>query len=958
MPNKDKKVMAHELLQMYRHRTGLTQTELAIEIDRSSKRMVQYWEAGTSLPKPDSLRRLLALFAARKVFHPGQEKQEAARLWTAIKEAADTRLDFLNPYPVFDEDWFEDLLAGNTALPSKLNFFEQTERRSIPATKRAAGASEKRPLNNLPVQLTSFIGREQEIATLKGLLEDSSLVTLTGAGGSGKTRLALELAGELRGSFEAGVWQVELAPLVDPEVLPQVVATILGLREKTGQSLVNTLVEHLKDKRLLLVLDNCEHLLQACTSLAATLLLKCPGLHILATSREALKIAGEVEWIVPALSVPSQEVINRGLNEATLSKYEATRLFLSRAVAIRPDFTPTGENSTRLAQICARLDGIPLALELAAARVKVLSLEQINARLGERFKLLTGGGREIVPHHQTLKAMIDWSYKLLGEQEQKLLSRLSLFSGSFNLETVEQVCQGLGLAQDELLDLVASLVNKSLVLAEQKEGEIRYRLLETIQEYAHLKLAESGETPQFEQQLNRYFLDLAAELDVRAREGDFTALKKIDREYDNMRAMLDWIIQAGEAEKAVELCMWLGNYWDLKGYYQEGQRFLERSLALPGGKPTPLRAWAFSLRGTQLFTMGKNEAALSCMEQGGAIARQSNYRPAILNNLTFLGLMNNSWTEFKQAIAYLQEAQVLARELQDKAALNFILNILSQVYAYKGDYFKARAYGQEALDLSKELGDSIKINFSLSMLGIAACYSGVYQEAESYLGEAIEFNRAAGHSLMLHNTLEPLARVAIYQGKFEVGAAYLAEAVELSRSSGNRRGMMSDNSSLGLLAARQGQFDTARHHLREAIAIGQEVKSIHIQLLSLGILGWIALKEGDLEEAGHLLRESVELCRQVDSRGEVVEVLAVLVGVWHGLGFGKAETVRLAGGVEKVQLDTGHRMQPANHQVYEEALDHLRASLLPSEYEAAWKQGLQMDWEEITSFALKNKGLT
>ena len=950
MPDKDKKVFAYELLQMYRHRTGLTQTALAAEVDRSSKRMVQYWEAGTSLPKPDTLRRLLTLFAARRVFHPGQEKQEAARLWNTIKEAADTRLDFLNPYPIFDEGWFDEVLNARNSSPSKIIPLAQAEKSKLPALKKAVGGGQ--PLNNLPLQLTSFIGREKELVSLKRLVEDNPLVTLTGAGGTGKTRLALQLAGELLDNFEAGVWQVELAPLLDPQVIPQVVATVLGLREKAGQSLVDTVIDYLKNKRLLLVLDNCEHLVEECANLAASLLSKCPELHILATSRESLKIGGEVEWIVPPLSVPLQEVINGGLDEAGLNKYEATRLFLNRAVAIRSDFTPTGEISTLVAQICLRLDGIPLAVELAAARVKVLSLEQINARLGERFKLLTGGGRGIVPHHQTLKAMIDWSYTLLTGSEQRLLARLSLFSGSFNLEAVEQVCQGLGLEQDELLDLLASLVNKSLALAEEKEGEIRYRLLETIQQYARLKLEENGEVSHFEQQLNRYYLNLAAEIAAHGLEGNLPALMKIDREYSNIRAVLDRIIREGEGEKALELCCELDKYWNLKGYYQEGQRFIARSLALPGGEPTPARAWALNLRGTMVYLTGKNEEALNCLNQGLAISRQLNYRIGILNNLSKLGAMKNTWSEFKEAITYLHEALVLARELEEKAVFTFILQILGQVHAYKGDYFKARAYAKESLELAKEQGDSMKLNFSLGTLGLIECYRGAYQEAESYMGEAIEIGRACGFNAGLHSALEQMGRVAIYQGKYEAGAAYLAEALELSQTSGQRRGLMSDNSSLGLLAARQGDFVTARRHLREAIAISQEVKSPHIKLLSLGILGWVAFKEDDLAGAGQLLCESVVICREIDSRGQVVEVLAVLVAVWQGQGPGKVETVRLAGGVERIQLDTGHRMQPANRQVYEEALSAVRGKMQPADFEAAWQHGLEMEWEEITSFAL------
>jgi predicted ATPase/transcriptional regulator with XRE-family HTH domain len=960
MPDKNKKLMAHELLQMYRHRTGLTQTGLAAELDKSSKRMVQYWEAGTSLPKQDSLRRLLALLVARKIFHPGQEKLEAARLWTAIKEASDTRLDLLSPYPIFDEGWFEDLLDGRIAtFPSKTNLAEQPESQAGSATgKEKFFPGEDFSNNNLPVQLTSFIGREREIELIKRLLEKTHLLTLTGTGGAGKTRLALEVAGELLGNFEDGVWLVELAPLINPELVSQSVGMALGLKETTGNSQLNGLIDYLKDKKALLVLDNCEHLLEASGSLASDLLKRCPRLKILATSREGLNIGGEVEWSVPPLSMPDQATLKQGLNLADLTTYESTRLFLNRAEAARPDFKLTSETGLVLADICLRLDGIPLALELAAARVKVLSLEQINARLAERFKLLTGGRRALIPRHRTLTTLIDWSYNLLGEAEQRLLDRVSVFRDGCNLEAVEQVCQGAGVEETAILDLLSSLVNKSLVLAEEKSGEIRYRLLETIQEYARLKLEERQETQQFEQQASRYFLNMVTDLLPLIKDREFAALIKLDREYGNIRVLLDRTIQTGETEKALELCSALGSYWYIKGYYQDGLRYLERSLALPGGTPTPVRSQACTWRSGLAFITGNNEVALNSVNLGLEIARQLNYTPGILDNLYVLGTHNFRCNNFKEAILCLQECLDLAYQAQDKPRITSLLNTLGQVFVFKGDYSKARDYAWKALTLAKDRGDKMELTISLNTLGVAECYSGAYQEAASFLEQAKAIGQACGFNIGIHETLEQLGRLAIYQGDYEIGETYLNEAVRMSRTQGNPRGLMTEYCLWGLLAGCKGECQTARHYLREAISISQEIKSPYTELIGQGILGWIALKEDHLEEAAQLLRQSMELCRQIDSRGQVVEALAVLIAVWQRLGAGKLETVRLAGGVERVQLDTGHRMQPANRQVYKEALSALSTSLSPSEYAAAWEQGLQMDWEEITSFALKNKGLT
>jgi predicted ATPase len=804
------------------------------------------------------------------------------------------------------------------------------------------------------VQLTGFIGREKELAEIKRLLEKTHLLTLTGAGGSGKTRLALEAAGELPASFEAGIWLVELAPILNPELLPQTVAAALSLRETVGQTSLDRLLDYLEDKSLLLLLDNCEHLLEGCAGLTATLLKRCPRLKILATSREGLNLAGEIIWTVPPLTVPDQAAIRRGLTLAELTGYESTRLFLNRAGAAWPDFKLTSETSPDLAWICLHLDGIPLALELAAARVKVLSLAQINARLAERFKLLTGGSRTLLPRHRTLTTLIDWSYNLLDEPERKLLGRLSLFRGGCNLEAVEQVCQGAGVSESAILDLLTSLVNKSLALAEEKSGEIRYRLLETIQEYARLKLLEKPpEARQFEQQMVRYFLNLTAELEPRLKNRELAALRQLDREYDNLRALLEQAIQTGEAEKALELCSPLGNYWYLKGYYQDGKGYLERSLALPGGQPTPARSQVCWWLGLLLFFTGESETALNCLNQGLSIARQLDYRPGMIDNLHSLGGFIFRLSDFREAIPYLQESLSLAQGYSDKARITAILNTLGQVSARQGDYAKARTYTQSALELAKESGDKWEQTTGLNTLGLVACYSGAYREAENYHQEALVISRAIEFTIGIHETLELLGRVAIYRGDYQAGTAYLEEALAMSRESNNRRAMFTEYSLSGLLTALKGDFESARPYLNEAILIAQEVKSSYTRLICLGILGWIALKEGDPSQAGQLLRESLELCGQVDSRGQAVEVLAVLVAAWQAAGRQRERTVQLAGTVESLQNATGHRLPPAYRQVYAEALTCLREQLLPAEFEAAWQQGRQMGWEEAVRLAVE-----
>jgi predicted ATPase/class 3 adenylate cyclase len=392
--------------------------------------------------------------------------------------------------------------------------------------------------NNLPIQLTSFIGREREIREVQELLKQTRLLTLTGSGGCGKTRLALQVAADLLEDYPDGVWFIDLSVLTDPLLVPSTVAATLGIHEESGQPTLTTLAEALKSRMLLLILDNCEHVVGACAHLAETLLRTCTAIRILATSREALGIAGEATWRVPSLSLPQSHELNQADSLARITQYEAVRLFIERAEAASSDFRVTSHNIGAIVQICQRLDGIPLAIELAAARVTVLSVEQIAARLDDRFRLLTGGSRTALPRQQTLRAMMDWSYELLNDRERMLFRRLSVFAGGFTLEAVEAVCADEQIPPEEILDLVTNLVSKSLVVFEERDGEARYRLLETV--------------------------------------------------HDNLRAALEW--SSSDAEVGLRLAGALWFFWYLRGYVSEGREWLRQFLARTGQAPSPLRA--------------------------------------------------------------------------------------------------------------------------------------------------------------------------------------------------------------------------------------------------------------------------------------------------------------------------------------------------------------------------------
>src|SRR5579884_1088216 len=383
---------------------------------------------------------------------------------------------------------------------------------SLPSEFPALNSLDSLP-NNLPRQLSSFIGREKEIAEIKRLLSASPLVTLIGTGGCGKTRLALQVAAEVLEQYPQGVWLVELAALSDPNLLVQTIATSLGLRESPGQPLLQTLRDYLQSRTLLLVLDNCEHLIQACADLIATLLQACPHLSLLTTSREALRIGGEQMYRVPSLLAPDPDNLPKEEKDlaAIVSEYEAPRLFVERASLQKPDFAITPQNAAMVASVCHRLDGIPLAIELAAARVSVLSVEEIEARLEHRFRLLSGGSRTALPRQKTLQATLDWSYDLLSKPERSLLSRLSVFSGGWTLAAAEAVCAREDIEAWEVLDLLTSLVNKSLVIAEEQVGRSRYRMLETVRQYNRERLAQTGQESEIQGRHKDFFLAMAEE---------------------------------------------------------------------------------------------------------------------------------------------------------------------------------------------------------------------------------------------------------------------------------------------------------------------------------------------------------------------------------------------------------------------------------------------------------------
>ena len=594
--------------------------------------------------------------------------------------------------------------------------------------------------HNLPPQLTSFIGREKEIDELKQLIAGQRLVTLTGSGGAGKTRLALRVAGDLLHKFVNGVWFVELAPLDDPALVVQTLLTIFKLREdpQGHRTSLEILQDHLRSRSLLLILDNCEHLIEACARVSESLLRTCPELRILASSREALGIPGEIPYRVPSLRTPNPDDL---LQLERPMEIDSIRLFVERGTTAKPDFRLTKENTPFVAQVCSRLDGIPLAIELAAARVKVLSPEQIAARLDDRFRLLTGGARTALPRQQTLRAMIDWSYSLLSEEEKTLFRRLAVFTGGWTLEAAEFVC-GEGREGPDVLDLMARLVDKSLITSEDSDGGIRYHRLETIRQYARERFFETGEVEAIRDRHLACYVQLSEEIE-QGLQGPSRKLwvYRSEAEQENLRTAIGWgLARNPESSLRIASNMVIGT--TTGGYSVEGFPWLRdsmRAMETPlSGIPLPLRAKALGALAFIYVSLGRNREASACAEQAIALYRQLDDKRWLASVLLVGTISLESSGKLVEAETALKEALVLAQSENNAFLSTWVLNNLGRVTAkLHGDLETASRLIEESIRLSEDAGLPWHLAAANETRGVLAAYSGHYEEARLFFEKSM-----------------------------------------------------------------------------------------------------------------------------------------------------------------------------------------------------------------------------
>jgi non-specific serine/threonine protein kinase len=756
--------------------------------------------------------------------------------------------------------------------------------------------------------------------------------------------------------FKKGVWLVELAPLADPALVVQAVATTFQVREAAGRTLLDLLVDYLGPKSLLLMLDNCEHLVTACAQLAGALLRSCPNLKILATSRAALGVAGEVTYHVPPLSRPDPKRV-QSLEQ--LRQFEAVQLFVERSVSSQPQFALTDANGRAVADICHRLDGIPLAIELAAARVKVLTVDQIATRLQDRFRLLTGGSGTGLPHHQTLQATIDWSYGLLSEEERVLLRRLSAFAGGFILEAAEAVCAGGTVEPEDVLDLLTSLVDKSLVVAGGLNGDVRHLLLETIRQYSLEKLAESTEVPAVRGLHMAWYLDLAERAEPELLGPDQAAwLDRLETEHDNFRAALEWTASgARDAEARLRLAGALHRFWLTRGHLTEGRNWLESAIEEPGGTASPARVKALYAGGVLAFDQADYARADTLLEESLALSRPGSDKVPIARALTYLALIHRHRGDYPRAVLLLEESVALCRAAGHKWDLAQALRSLALAVRRMGDYDRATALLEESLPLWREAGDKSGLAKSLLSLGVVARLQGNLPRARTLLEESLALNRDLGHKSELAEALLSLGTVVKNEGDYARATSLYEECLVLSREMGLRL----------LVAAVLVNLANVRHYLGDddrASALAEEAKA---QLSALGAkqqlaiclwtLGNVAFARGEGEQAITLYRESLRLHRTLGDTGGIAECLEALACV-AAAAKQATPAARLLGAAEALREAIRMPVSLSDRPAY----DHCRVAiqdLLPQEaFAAAWARGRKASLEEAFNEALAVKWRT
>lgn len=671
--------------------------------------------------------------------------------------------------------------------------------------------------NNLPTQLTSFIGRERELAEVKTKVESARLLTLIGPGGTGKSRLSIQLGSQLLPAFEDGVWLVEFAPISDPSLVMQTIASVFDIREIPGTPLQVLVHDYLREKHLLLILDNCEHLVESSAKTADDLLRIAPNIRIVVSSREVLGINGETVYRVPSLSLPSD--FRSPGDFGSLMQYESVQLFVERASAANPKFQLTDENASYIAQICSRLDGIPLALELAATRTRVLSVEQIAGRLDDRFRLLTGGSRTALPRQQTLRALIDWSYDLLTRPEKALFRRLAVFVGGWTLDAAESVCSGEGVEAYEVLDLLAQLVDKSLVIVEERDEVVRYHRLETIRQYAREKLLETNETTTVRDRHLDYMLQLTEQTGNRMFGAESQEwFDQMELEHDNLRAAFEWGTSM-HPEKALKLAYAVGGFWTVRDHISEArawcQAILEKTKSMPGVDME--RARVYSLLAWMSVTSGEHKSGRAAAERAISLGSQTNDLVTVARAHGILALTSVFLGDFPSAQQVAMVGESLARRQGLNSELAFILSVRAQMeYFSRNDVAQAKAYANEAFQLARDEGFLWASSFLSIGMAHTAALLGDLETAREKFTESGEIAGKLGNKRVAYMSQSELAHVLREHGELDEPLGIYKDLLPKWKDLGHRAAVAHELECIAYILTRKEQPERAANLLGAA----------------------------------------------------------------------------------------------------------------------------------------------
>jgi predicted ATPase/class 3 adenylate cyclase len=807
--------------------------------------------------------------------------------------------------------------------------------------------------HNLPAQTTSFIGRAKEMTEIKQALHEHRLVTLTGSGGTGKTRLSLQVAADLLDQFPDGVWFIELAPLTNPDLIPRTILSAFGVGEQEGNIASQLLLDLVHNKKLLIVLDNCEHLIEASAQLVASLLSHSPALKILASSREALGVKGEMAWHVPSLALPD---IKHLPDIEQLPQYEAIHLFMERAILAQPHFHLTKDNASFVAQICSRLDGIPLAIELAAARVKALSVDQIAARLNDRFRLLTGGARTALPRQQTLRALIEWSYNLLSEQERILFARLAVFVGGWKLEAAEQVCveerDGL-----DFLDLLTHLVDKSLVNADETKDGVRYRMLETTRQFARDMLMLSDEVLQFRERHLTYYLTLveSAEPELRGRN-QAVWLTRLELEHDNLRAALEWSLES-QPESGLRMAVGLIDFWDTHGHVTEAYKWLDTMLNATGHiAPTATRVEA--LFGALMMALRQTDFSKtqSLLDECFALAQTLDYKNGIAKGLAVSGLIKEYLdNDIEGADALYNETLKIWREVGDNLSIGQALGPLAgRARDRQHDYARAESLFNESLALFREAGNEREIAGAFWNLSEVAIARRDYDAARRLAEESLALYSKLEDKHGIATALRAFSVAVHNQGNVDQARTASEQSVELFREIGDRGCMGKTLSVLARQFHAQNDLQRAAELIHESVTIIRAAGEKVIESDALDALGRITLAQGNPLEARRHFQEGLVLQRDLKAAGIVPSLLEGLANALVSSSQLK-DAIRLMGAAKALRERINLAMMQVERSEYDQLVSILREQMDESAFQKVWNEGRALTTEQAIELALNTR---